>query len=450
MSPQRGRRRARTWLATGAATVASTYALDALATAAGALLVASQILRGLDHWTLLAVLAATYVFWGAGLRVNLRANWALLEATSASTNVLSKAAYDIARSRKAGVRARRIAAGAGYLVTEIAKEAPYYAGAFGAAVVSDSVSSNDALIFLAGANLAAAGYEYGVARLTRGFLARRSRRSPAACASFDTDWVPRDYLRDYYSAVEPDERETIAFFVDAIRDAEPDEPVLFFGVGPTLHHVFLAAGGASEIHLADYLQSNLDEVQRWIQRDPGAHDWTAFVRYTLECEGLASPTDADVWEREELTRAKITRLLRADARLSNPLEGPNAAPYATVVSAYCADSATDDHSTWSTFMEHISGLVRPGGLFVTSALRQCRSYVVGAKRFPSANVDERDLRAALEPDFHCHNDSVQVRHLSEHEAQGYSGIVLASAVKRPLGVDSAQPQPVLLPQLEHV
>ena len=53
------------------------------------------------------------------------------------------------------------------MATELAKEAPYYAGAFGAVLVSDSVSSNDALIFLAGANLGAAGYEYGLARLTR-------------------------------------------------------------------------------------------------------------------------------------------------------------------------------------------------------------------------------------------------------------------------------------------
>ena len=39
-------------------------------------------------------------------------------------------------------------------------------------MLTDSVSSNDALIFLAGANLGAAVYEYGLARLTRAFLRR--------------------------------------------------------------------------------------------------------------------------------------------------------------------------------------------------------------------------------------------------------------------------------------
>ena len=73
-----------------------------------------------------------------------------------SSNALSKAAFELARPRGWSARARRIAAGGGYVATELAKEAPYYAGAFGAALVSDSVSSNDALIFLAGANLGAA------------------------------------------------------------------------------------------------------------------------------------------------------------------------------------------------------------------------------------------------------------------------------------------------------
>lgn len=51
--------------------------------------------------------------------------------------------------------------------------------AFGAAAFSDSISSQAALIFLGGANLAAALYEYGLAQLTRAFPRRWSlRRTP--------------------------------------------------------------------------------------------------------------------------------------------------------------------------------------------------------------------------------------------------------------------------------
>ena len=312
---------------------------------------------------------------------------------------------------------QRIAAAAGYVATELAEEAPYYAGAFGAAALTDLVSSTDALLFLAGANVGAAAYEYGLARLTRALLRRRRY------ASFDTDWVPRDYLADYYSVVEPDEQETIAYFVDAMKEAESGRPVLFFGTGPTLHHVFLAAPRASEIHLADYLPANLEEIERWRARDPAAHDWRAFVRYTLECEGVVDPSGEDITRREDLTRSKITRLLEVDGRRPVPLDQA----YATVISAYCADSATDDRDTWETFMANITALVGPGGLFLTAALRRCRAYVVGDKRFPSANVDEHDVRHVLAPAF---TPRVQVRELDGHEAQGYSSVVLARALRR--------------------
>lgn len=406
------------WGVTLTATAASTYALDLMAATCGVLLVASGLLNGLGHTAVLTFLAVSYAAWGAGLRVNLRANWRLLERTGTSTNALSKAAFDLARSRTSSVRAKRFASAAGYVATELAKEAPYYAGAFAAAVASDSLHANHAIVFLAGANLGAAAYEYGLARLTRAFLSRDY-------ASFDHDWVPGEYLADYYREVEADELETIAFFVDAIRRAPAGEPVLFFGVGPTLHHVFLAAPHASEIHLADYLPANLREIERWIERCPDAHDWRPFVRYTLQCEGIAEPADEQIARREELTRARITRLLQVDARMAQPLDER----YATVVSAYCADSATDDRGTWETFMRNIGSLVRPGGVFLTSALRRCRYYVVGGKRFPSANVDEHDLRAVLGPEA-----VVETRELAEHAAQGYRGIVLAWAQATPASI----------------
>lgn len=158
------------WIITLAATAVSTFALDLIATGVGLLLVASQVLDGLGHGMLVVFLIVTYVAWGAGLRVNLIANSMLLEQTGTSSNALSKAAYDLVRLRTRGLRAARIAASIGYVVMELAKEAPYYVGAFGAVLATSSVSSSEALIFLAGTNLGAGAYEFGLARATRAFL----------------------------------------------------------------------------------------------------------------------------------------------------------------------------------------------------------------------------------------------------------------------------------------
>jgi hypothetical protein len=276
------------------------------------------------------------------------------------------------------------------------------------------VTARDAVVFLAGANFGAAAYEYALGRLTSAFLGRRR-------ASFDADWVPEAYLHDYYREVESDERATIAFFVDAVRRADPGRPMLFFGVGPTLHHVFLAAGTASELHLADYLPANLAAIQRWLDRDPDAHDWRPFVRYTLECEGVSDPSERQITDREELARAKITRLIQVDGRVPDP----DAETYSTVVSAYCADSATSDLESWTVFMRNVMARVRPGGLFITAALRKSRGYAVGGKVFPSAGVDEHDVGRLLDADVAV--GVVEVRDVPDAASHGYEGIVLARA-----------------------
>ena len=197
--------RLRRWGITLTATVASTYALDAVATAAAwrsrrrICCAASTTARCSGSWR-----APTSP--GAPGCASTSRERALLEGTGTSTNVLSKAAYDLVRADERA-HARRFAAVVGYVATELAKEVPYYAGAF-AALLTDSMTANDAIIFLGGANLGAAAYEYGLGAPD----ARRPRRR---YASFDNDWVPGEYLTDYYSEVEPDEVETIAFFVDA-------------------------------------------------------------------------------------------------------------------------------------------------------------------------------------------------------------------------------------------
>ena len=171
------------WALTLVATVVSMWALDATATATGILLVASPVFDGAPLGLLLGFLVFTYLLWAAGLRVNLNANWHLLEETGTSTNALSKVCFELARRRSNSQSTVRAASSAGYVITEIAKEIPYYAGAFGAALLIDSVDSNDVLTFLSGTNLGAAAYEYGLGRLTRTFLAGRWLRSDHGSSS---------------------------------------------------------------------------------------------------------------------------------------------------------------------------------------------------------------------------------------------------------------------------
>jgi hypothetical protein len=170
---------ARCWILVAAGTVVSAGALDAVATAAGVALAASGVLSGAAPAVVVTVLAASYSLWAVGLWANLIANWRLLEQTGVSTNLPSKVLFELARRRSCTQRGARAASAVGYVATEVVKEVPYYAGAFGTALVSGSVDATDALVFLAGTNLGAAAYEYGLAQLSHGVLSRRARHTRA-------------------------------------------------------------------------------------------------------------------------------------------------------------------------------------------------------------------------------------------------------------------------------
>jgi hypothetical protein len=241
-------------------------------------------------------------------------------------------------------------------------------------------------------------------------------------------WVPADYLREYYSEVQQDEKHTIRYFVEQIRTARPG-PLLCFGCGPAVHHVFLAAQHATEITMADYLPRNLQAVDDWRQGVAGAHDWSEFVRYTLECEGIVVPDDTQVRERMDETRRKIVRLLPADAALADPLGRSFRGRFATVVSAYCADSATGDKAVWRTYSRNIASLVEPGGLFLVAALHRCRQYRVGERLFSSANIDELDMGSVMALDFRPDSISVKVQDVPDHGEQGFKAVLHARGVK---------------------
>jgi hypothetical protein len=236
-------------------------------------------------------------------------------------------------------------------------------------------------------------------------------------------------LADYYSCIEPEEEHTLRFLVQQFRKLRSGSSVLEFGIGPTLHHLLPIAPFASEIHVADLLPTNLEAIRRWQVRESGAHDWSCFTRRVLELEGKVNPTTLQIYRREALTRQLITQRLIGDARRPEPL-GPNyRGQYDCVLSCYCADSAVTAKSTWRHYMSNIASLVRPNGMFIVAALRNCSAYRVGEQYFPAACVDEHDITECLctlgvEPS----NIVMQVNEVPEQIQAGFDSVVLVSAI----------------------
>jgi len=243
-------------------------------------------------------------------------------------------------------------------------------------------------------------------------------------------WNPKTYLNKFYSKIEPDEVATIAFLSKVAKQISPRQKILEFGSGPTLHHIFPFIPSASEVHLADFLKPNLEEISKWVHGKKDAHNWDSFISYTLKCEGEKKPLLNDIKIRKLETKNKITKYIRADAGQTDPLGKSAHESYPVVISCYCADSATDNHSDFKRYIKNIVSLAEPGGVFILACLRKARYYRVGNVSFPSANVDEHLVRKILDVDFLPKSIKIEVKRLPSHKEQGYTSIILAYATKR--------------------
>ncbi|HKZ69059.1 MAG TPA: guanitoxin biosynthesis pre-guanitoxin forming N-methyltransferase GntF [Anaerolineales bacterium] len=241
------------------------------------------------------------------------------------------------------------------------------------------------------------------------------------------EWDPAHYLADYYACVEEDEQYTLQFLLREFKKLKNRPVALEFGIGPTVHHILPLSPYVSEIHVADYLPANLAEVRKWQTGQADAHNWQAFTEYILAHSGTSTPHQPDIANREALTRSRITRYLIGDASHDQPLGRDSRRRYECLLSCYCADSATSDKTIWYQYMANILSLLKPGGLFVTAALRNSQWYRVGQNYFPSADVNEHDFeRLFASHSFDMDSLTIQVENVPSHATLGYESIVLAS------------------------
>lgn len=249
--------------------------------------------------------------------------------------------------------------------------------------------------------------------------------------SYNDNWYSKDYLSEFYNPPEIvfDELEAIKFQVDFSKTIKNNPIALEFGAGPTAHRAIAIAPYVSEIHIAEYLHENINELKKWIYKDIGRHNWDHYVEYILKCEGIKNPTNELISKRKELTRRKITKVFQADAGNTEPLGKQYHGYYLHVYSGFCADSATGDKKIWEKYMRNISSLVAPDGTFLIGALRKTSYYKTGSHYFPNANIDEHDLRRVLELDFLPESVTIEVKAIPGMKEHGYEGIILAHAKK---------------------
>ena len=249
---------------------------------------------------------------------------------------------------------------------------------------------------------------------------------------YEREWSPRDYLQQYYSTpYVPDDSQTVlAFLKEHLTHRRSGySRAVEFGCGPTLYTALALIPHVEQLHLADYLPNNLDEVQRWLAGEPKAHDWGVYVRYILEQEYGRPPTADEVTAREVELRGKVVGLHQCDIRQPHPLGRPQV--FDLVASFFCIEAVSSDRGEWELFLERLASMVAPGGSMMLAAVRRCTGYEVLGRLFPAARVDETDfLRVLPKLGFDLGELVVRAVPIAEWAAEGFDSICCVWATKR--------------------
>jgi SAM-dependent methyltransferase len=179
---------------------------------------------------------------------------------------------------------------------------------------------------------------------------------------------------------------------------------------------------------ADHHAGNLAEVRTWMEDDPEAHDWSLYVRRTLELELNRAVTTVEISGRERELRSKFGDCLPADIRLEEPLGEKGS--YDLVISLFCIECVSEDFSDWMNYFGKLSGLVAPGGRLLIAGLKECNGYQVLGESYPATHLTEASYSDALTVSgFEPSRTVVRSYAVRDWVDEGFDGITMVCADK---------------------
>lgn len=156
-------------------TLVSTSALEAVSIASGTFLAGVNPFSEADPRLAIGALLLSYGFWFSGMAVNARQAWNMLEETGVSVSWWAKVGHDASKKLTDSQTIQKAASYTGFTAMELAKEIPWWLGAFGGKFAISQAAPeynthNMEFSFLMGANVGATFYNYFQAGGVEGIL----------------------------------------------------------------------------------------------------------------------------------------------------------------------------------------------------------------------------------------------------------------------------------------
>lgn len=249
---------------------------------------------------------------------------------------------------------------------------------------------------------------------------------------YEQQWQPQDYLRQYYSKpyISDDERCHLTFLAKGLQRLSRKYRLgVEVGCGPTIHHAMPLIDYVDEIHMSDLLSNNLDEVRLWLNDDPRAHRWDAYLSAVVDSEDgrIREPLEC----RKQAMRQRVTRLIPADLREPSSLGMGEI--YDLILAYYCLENVATSLQEWRLLLRSLCNQLKPGGVLFMGAALHCHEYHVLNRSFPCVPLDLKDFADALPTlGFPSAQTEITVNDNISWETQGIKSICCIRAEKSSL------------------
>uniref|UniRef100_A0A8C5MK19 Uncharacterized protein n=1 Tax=Leptobrachium leishanense TaxID=445787 RepID=A0A8C5MK19_9ANUR len=157
----------------------------------------------------------------------------------------------------------------------------------------------------------------------------------------------------------------------------------------------------------------ITEIEKWMQNDSDAFDWSHVLMILKGLEG----NSGDLREKEEHSRKIINRILKCDLAKKNPTDPISIEKADCVLSAWLLEVLCNDEDEYRYNLGKISSLLKPGGRLIMAADINTSFVKLGEHIFHVFKYNEDFLKKTLE------DLNFKIETYKPHERTTYADII---------------------------
>ncbi|KAM8927180.1 indolethylamine N-methyltransferase-like [Pelodytes ibericus] len=202
------------------------------------------------------------------------------------------------------------------------------------------------------------------------------------------------------------------------------DTLIEFSAGPVIFHLFPVYKLFKDIIMLEFNDECVRDVQKWVNNEEGAFDWSHASQKVSELEG-----NRDDWkEKEEDLRRRIKCILKCDFTKENPTHPDVLQKADCVCILYVLDHISKDLDEYCHNLKIISSMLKLGGRLLMFGGFNASFYMLGEHKYHVLCFSEEEFRKAVRDCGFC-IERLEVIDSTIHDFSDYKQVFFISAVK---------------------